>query len=299
MCIPFRLYVSAVLFPLLSATSFAQQPPVPTHNARGHGFELLPAVDGRLPELRPTAAAQSNVGFAARAWGLSTSASRPWMPQARPLGMPLVYMFDDGSYESAIGVILTGDTSHMVAALYLNRFTPPEGVGNYQIDVISIMWPNATAAGDDLTGKQPLLLVYYDADGDGDPANAVRTGPYALVTIDAVDQWQDYGVAGANWMLPASGDLYIGFFDYWAAQEATPAPLYPAALDKGTAQGHSYASYGADASTDVDDLANNVTGLIGDIYPGNAGNWMIRATATSLDGVFCAGFEPADIGVCE
>ena len=43
-------------------------------------------------------------------------------------------------------------------------------------------WP----VGDgDLTGLMANLVVYYDADGDGDPTNAVRVGTDTLVLLYA------------------------------------------------------------------------------------------------------------------
>ena len=57
------------------------------------------------------------------------------------------------------------------------------------IHEISVYWP----VGDgDLTGLQANLVVYYDADGDGDPTNAVRIGTDMLVPVAVTGNFETY-----------------------------------------------------------------------------------------------------------
>jgi hypothetical protein len=208
----------------------------------------------------------------------------PWAPRT-PDG-DLSFVLDDGTYEDSIG--LNGPSGES-AAIWLNRFTPAPGTGSFTIDSISILWPNN---GDNtLIGKQVDLLAYYDADGDGDPSNAVRLGADAFVTIAGIDAFETYTV---NFAVPGSGDIYIGFENTYALGITTPV-LFPAALDQdsGSQQRSWVAGMSSAADPDPDDLANNdLFGLIDDF--GAAGNFLIRGTGTGASGgASCA--LPSDV----
>jgi hypothetical protein len=204
----------------------------------------------------------------------------PWAP--RDSEGELSFVLDDGTYEDTIGL---NDGNSEFATIWLNRFAAPADTGAFTIDSISILWPQNT--GGSLVGKQINLVAYYDADGDGDPTHAVRLGGDNFETIAGLDSFEQYTV---NFSVPGDGDVYIGFENTYALGGSTPM-LFPAAIDEGVSQGHSWVAGTSDGSDpDLDDLANN--DLVGTIDSfGLPGNWLIRATGAT--GGDCS--NPADV----
>ena len=198
----------------------------------------------------------------------------PWVP--RDADGALAFSLDDGTYEDTIG--LNDQSSTEYAALWLNRFTPPAGTGAFTIDSISILWPDNTDGS--LVGKEVNLVAYYDADGDGDPSNAVRLGADTLVTVPELDAFDSYTV---NFAVPGDGDVYVGFENTYALGGSTPI-LFPAAIDEDSgSQGRSWVAGMSSGDPDPDNLANN--DLFGTIDSfGLAGNWLIRATGIAGGG---------------
>ena len=202
---------------------------------------------------------------------------------AAPLYNPLAtytFQWDDGSYEDSIGLGSSAAGTES-GAVWINRFAVTEAV---TIDSISIMWP--TQSSGSMVGLQPNLVVYYDADADGDPSNAVRVGSDQLVTIASEDAFETYTT---NFVVPGAGDVYVGFVDQWALAGGYTPRYYPAAIDQDSASaGMSWVAGAGTPPTDVDNLGNNdLVGVIDDF--GLAGNWLIRATATSGGGSTCTG----------
>jgi len=189
----------------------------------------------------------------------------PWSPAGS-----IQFQLDDGSYERRVGLgVAANDTES--AAVWINRFTVNNAL---TIDSISILWPAQDV--DTLVGRQANLVAYYDADGDGDPSNAVRLGADTLVTIAGQDAFETYP---ASFDVPGAGDVYVGFVDQWAADGTFSPFLRPAALDQTTSQGKSYVSGAGTPPTDIDVLANNdLNGTIDSF--GIPGNWLIRATGS-------------------
>lgn len=187
------------------------------------------------------------------------------------------YQWDDGSSEQTDALAGGGKE---YAAVWLNRFAVS---GPVTINTLSIFWPTQTSG--TLVGKQPNLLAYYDADGDGDPSNAVRLGGDNLVNIDQMGAFQTYNV---NLQIPAAGDIYVGFSDVWA-NDGSSVNLEPAAEDTDSPQGHSYIVYnGTGDRPDLSDLSQNTDGGVL-----NA-NLLIRATGTtSYSTTACD--SPADV----
>lgn len=198
--------------------------------------------------------------------------SRPWVPEGG-----LVFEWDDGSVETSLGV---GGNGAEQAAVWLNRFHASDAL---VIHTISIGWPPIDLSGGDLVGLQANLVVYYDADGDGDPTNAVRVGGDDLVTIAATGDFQTYPT---EFSIPAAGDVYIGFVDQWALAGTFTPRLFPASLDESASQGMSYLSSVSNPPVDIVNLGNNdINGTISDVEQGALdGNWLIRATATGGGG---------------
>lgn len=218
------------------------------------------------------------------------TASLPLPPVASPLqraqvhgfdaapwstGGGFLYALDDGAYEQVVGM------GSNLAGIWLNRYSVIEA---QTIDSISVMWPKQ-AIGDPgaLLGLPVNLVAYYDADGDGDPRNAVRLGGDHIGTIDAIDRFQTYAT---QFEVPGPGDVYVGFVEHWP-MDGSMEIVYAAAFDSTTYGGASYASLNFGGPPDTDDLgANPFTAVVGAL--GAAGNFTFRATGS---GVSCGGAE--------
>lgn len=204
----------------------------------------------------------------------------PWSPRSVDGG--LSFLVDDGSYENALGL------ASGFPGIFINRFSPPAGTGAFTIDSISIMWPQDTVGS--LVGEQVNLLAYYDADGDGDPGNALRLGGDDIVTIASVDSFIDYTV---NFSVPGDGDIYVGFENIFASGGVLPAQ-HPAAMDQnGPLQQRSWIAAMGDSDPDADNLANNAIIGTTDSF-GLPSNWLIRAIGTTgAVGGGCS--DPSDV----
>jgi len=195
-------------------------------------------------------------------------ASSPWVPAGS-----IAFQLDDGSAEDSIGFGTAGPPATESGAVWINRFNATAAL---TVDSISIFWGDTTLAGGDLTGLQANLVVYYDADADGDASNAVRLGTDDLVTITTTGDFQTYTT---NFSVPGAGDVYIGFVDQWALAGSFSPRLFPAAIDETASQGMSHLSAAGTPPTDIVNLGNNDNnGVIDDF--GLPGNWLIRATGT-------------------
>jgi hypothetical protein len=192
---------------------------------------------------------------------------------------PQSFQWDDGSYENAIG--LNNQVTES-AAIWLNRFPLAAGQFPLTLSDIDIEWPSGSSAGGDLTGLDVDILVYYDADGDGDPSNATLVAQ-SPATITALDTFVTYPISAS---IPGSGDIYVGFESSYAIGGASPGLLFPAALDQDSGSHHdSWVSAGSSGDPDVENLGNNgLTGVIDDLASSLAGNWLIRANGTSTSG---------------
>lgn len=179
----------------------------------------------------------------------------------------LDFVLDDGSYEDTITL---NQGNGEASALWMNRFTVPQGTGAFTLGTMSVLWP--ASANGSLVGKQVNLVAYHDANGDGDPIDAVRIGSDHFVTIEESGQVLDYVV---NFPVPGDGDLYIGFESSYARGGWTPR-LFPAAIDTdSTLQRRSWLAGRIDGDVRLDALADNhYLGLI-DLF-GLSGNWLIR-----------------------
>ncbi|MBN8727281.1 MAG: S8 family serine peptidase [Xanthomonadales bacterium] len=193
---------------------------------------------------------------------------------------PFTWQLDDGSYESAIGWT-DEDGNIEYASLWLNRFSPDASDFPLLLENVEVMWPSNNTGS--ITGKQVTILVYFDADGDGDPSNAELLTSVSGVA-GGIDTFQSFPVEVE---VPSAGDVYIGFEDSWADGGFTP-PLYPGALD--TDSGTSNRAYiVANDSGDTPDKenlgANDYVETIEEAS-GNAfsGNWMIRGNGQASGG---------------
>ena len=230
----------------------------------------------------PMAASQRRIGSLGTSGLRGPRTAAPWSP--RDADGALTFVLDDGTYEDSIG--LNDQVSTESAAIWLNRFTPASGTGAFTIDTISIEWPDNPNGS--LVGKSINLVAYYDADGDGDPTNAVRLGGDTPVTIASLDAFLDYTV---NFAVPGDGDVYVGFENTYALGGTTPI-FYPAAIDEGVSQNRSWVAGMSSGDPDPDNLAND--DLIGTIDSfGLPGNWLIRASGIAGGGADCS--NPSDV----
>jgi len=240
------------------------------------------------PTLTPYAATSATMPATGQANGKSVAFplaprladAQPGTPRALPPWLPVdsvVFQLDDGTAEMMIFFGVPNDPPTESGVVWLNRFTASDA---QTIDSISIYWPNAAQAGGSLQGLQANLVVYYDADGDGDPSNAVRIGSDDLVTITTLGDFETYPT---NFAIPAAGDVYIGFVDQWAIDGGYTPALAVGATDSTIPRGMSYISGMSIPPTDIIHLANNDS-----TYPLHnvlAGNLLIRATGTGNAGV--------------
>jgi hypothetical protein len=243
----------AVLFPHTSRIDRTRLSKAGTSN---------PGRDAKLAQLQARTPSGLTLG------GRRGGNAAPWSPQGS-----IQFQLDDGTYEDNIG---WGDSQSNPttenSAVWVNRYT---ATGALTVDSVSIMWPQDNAG--TLVGKQVNIVAYYDADGDGDPTNAVRLGTDKLQTIASLDAFLTYTT---NFSVPGAGDVYIGFFNTYANGTSTPL-LHPAAIDQGSALGDSWLGASGSGDGDVNFAANEVVGTIGDLSGGQLdGNWMIRATGT-------------------
>ncbi|HEX8218141.1 MAG TPA: S-layer homology domain-containing protein [Chloroflexia bacterium] len=199
--------------------------------------------------------------------------SQPAEPaQATGCSTAVDMTLDDGTVENSVG--WTNSTTSF-AAIWLNRYSPSAASFPMNLTQLSIMWPDAPA----LVGKTITLLVYVDADADGDPADAVKVAQVNGQTISVADgaTFQNYPV---NVNITGPGDVYYGFSDTYNSGGVSPR-TFPSPLDTTATQGRSWVSAQNDASSvDYDNLANNdnldtIENLSGGAY---TGNWVIRAT---------------------
>ena len=229
----------------------------------------------------PSAPAAANVSFKHTSGKISATGSGAHGGTATvnlPFA-PITFLLDDGTYESGIG---WNDMSTESAAIWINKFTPPAGSYPITLNTVSIEWPQNSAG--TLVGLQARILVYSDADGDGDPSNATLLSS-SLVTIASLNSFLDYTVNATI----TSGDIYVGFEDQWAENGYTPL-LYPAAIDTDSTNNRSYvAAMGDGSAPDYTNLGNNDNiGTIDDLSGGAiTGNWLIR-TSGDTNVVPCA-----------
>jgi hypothetical protein len=215
-----------------------------------------------------------------RAGGAAHASPAPWSPMG-PDGS-VTFQADDGSYETSVAWTDAAGTTQNTS-LWLNRYT---ATGALTIDTVSIEWPNAASANGNVTGKTVNVVAYYDADGDGDPSNAVRLGGNTPVTINGPDVFENYPT---NFAVPGAGDVYLGFVDTFAAGGTTPV-LYSAALDESGNPNLGWVAAMSTGDADVDVLGNNdnIGTLDGLSLGALSGVWMVRGTTTS-GGATCAG----------
>jgi hypothetical protein len=196
-----------------------------------------------------------------------------WKPVA-----PISFILDDGTQENSVG--WTNSTMNFTA-IWINRFSPAPSDFPIQLQQISIMWPNNAA----LVGKNVALLVYRDADANGDPSNATKVAQINGQTISVADgvTFQNFPV---NVVVPGPGDIYIGFADTYNSGGVSPR-TFPAPLDTTASQVRSWVSAMDDATDpDFDNLGNNDNlGTIDTLSGGAlAGNWVIRASGQTQAG---------------
>ncbi|HYP39168.1 MAG TPA: hypothetical protein VEX13_02310, partial [Chloroflexia bacterium] len=151
-------------------------------------------VTGTPPTAPPTAPPTSTVTP-------GTAVVSPTVCAATPVNLVL----DDGTVENSVG--WTNSTMNFTA-IWINRASPPAASFPMNLTNISIKWPNSAA----LVGKTIALLVYSDADGDGDPADAVKVAQVNGQTITVANgtTFQDFPI---NVNIPTAGDVYFGFAD--------------------------------------------------------------------------------------
>jgi hypothetical protein len=200
----------------------------------------------------------------------------PWSP-VDPDGSAVTFQADDGSIENGIAWTDGATPPTQNTSLWLNRYT---ATGALTINTVSIAWPDTVTADGDVTGKTVNLVAYFDANADGDPSDAIRLGSNTPVTINGPTVFENYPT---NFVVPAAGDVYLGFVDTFAAGGTQPA-LYSAGLDEGGNPAVGWVAAMSTGDADVDVIGNNdIIGTLSGISNGAfAGVWMVRGTSTSV-----------------
>jgi hypothetical protein len=196
-----------------------------------------------------------------------------------PVGdYPIGFAIDDGYAENSIG---WGNSTYNVsaAAIWLNRFVVPADVP-YPLTLtgIQVAYPGPEAG--NFVGRQVQMLVYFDADSNDDPSNALLI--HQSIQTITVANWDTFQTFPINVVVPNRGDLYVGWEDKWA--EPRPSPReYIAAIDIITIARKSWLA--ADQNNDVPNIynlgANSDLAKVDDV--GFPGTWMIRLLANTYD----------------
>lgn len=187
---------------------------------------------------------------------------------------PVGFALDDGWSENALG-FGSSSSNRSASAIWLNRFTVPADIP-YPLTFtnIQIMFPITG----DFVGDPIRLLIYRDADNDGNPANAtlIFQETRIIETADWVT-FQDFPISGS---VQSRGDLYVGWEDQWA--EGGPSPLeYVAAIDETQSQHRSWLIARTECcSPSISNLGSNDYRKTLD-QAGYPGNLMIRLIVDS------------------
>lgn len=186
---------------------------------------------------------------------------------------PLSLVLDDGTAENDFG---WGNSYYNTscAAIWLNRFSPSGLTYPLTLDMIRIPWLDQSLGS--LNGRTFKLLVYTDADSDGDPSNAVLIHQSdQTIHVYQPNAMDSYTV---NISVSSPGDLYIGWEDYWAESQPHPR-LYPATVDTTVSHRRSYIAANSNScSPNIRNLGvNQVLNLVDNISGLNPANLFVRA----------------------
>ncbi|MBN2390429.1 MAG: hypothetical protein JXR84_06885, partial [Anaerolineae bacterium] len=186
-------------------------------------------------------------------------------------------VLDDGSIEGAIGV---NDGIDGTQFIWLNRFTPDSGDFPFQLEQIAVLFGSSGITVSDSVD----LLVYEDTDGDGDPSDATLLATYSE-TVQAADltTWSNYTLTSPL-TLNGPGDVLIGVINRY--QPGTGGGLidHPAMQDRTASQYRSWAGWWTtEPAPDPAVLPPDASwGIIDDLAPTLAGNWMIRGYGSTV-----------------
>jgi len=276
-CIPtFTATRTFTRTPTRTATRTPTCPPVLRVIGRGDpGKPSQPQVQANAKAAVAAAPVSVNARPAAR--------SPQWMDNA-----PVAFELDDGTHENSIGFGST-TTNTESAAVWLNRFSPPNGAYPITINQIHIVWPQQQGVlTDTIIGKQARLLIYR-ANAAGAPITNTTLIYQQFVTVGVTETFQTYNLTSPPTIVGVNGeDLYIGFEDFWAESGSFQPRFFPAAEDATAPSQHRswVVGNGNGAAPNVANLGdpiNDTAGVIDDLNPTIPGNWMIRASGiTSL-----------------
>jgi hypothetical protein len=188
---------------------------------------------------------------------------------------PIGFLLDDGYAENASG-FGNYTYNYSAAAIWLNDFSVPASVP-YPLTLtgIQIAYPGYEACY--CVGKQIRVLVYLDADSNGDPSNAALI--YQSSQVITVADWDTFQFFPMSLVVNTRGDLYVGWEDLWA--ESGPSPFeYVAATDTTHSQHRSWViANTVCCSPNIFSLGANDYRHLTDSF--NPGNLMIRLLADS------------------
>jgi hypothetical protein len=196
------------------------------------------------------------------------------------------FELDDGTRENSVGFGNSTNNTES-AAIWLNRFSPPNGAYPITLNKIHILWPQQSGTlTDTIIGKQARLVIYR-ANAAGAPITNTTLIYQQFVTVGVTETFQTYNLTSPPTISGVNGeDLYIGFEDFWAESGSFQPRMFPAAEDSSPpSQVRSWVvGNGNGAAPNVANLGDPVNDTVGTIDSfGLPGNWMIRASgSTSL-----------------
>ncbi len=182
---------------------------------------------------------------------------------------------DDGGAENFLGV---NDAVDGTQFIWFTRFTPSPSSFPFLLEEIWVVFGSEGVG----VGDAVDLLVYQDADGDGNPSNATHLATYYQI-IQYNDQvtWNVYTLA-PSLMVNGSGDILIGVINRYQTGTGGGVLDYPASLDETTSQQHSWVGWWTvDVPSDPpvwppNDVLDTIDNL------GFPGNWLIRGYGNTV-----------------
>lgn len=200
------------------------------------------------------------------------------VPLAVPSQASVVYSVDDGAAEYGV-------RSQVGDMVWLNAFTVAPG--GERITEISVMF--GTPSGSGLVGGETVTIVLWnDPNDDGNPSDAVvlASQSHTIVNFDIANE---FDVVTLVTPTVVSGVFFVGVY-------ANLPGIYVAGQDGDAPIGSAswLAVSGSGGSIDLGDLgaADFLLSAADLVNKGLGGNWMIRATGTSIT-------PPPDIAVAE
>jgi hypothetical protein len=177
------------------------------------------------------------------------------------------FQLDNGNALQGIGVNNMEEGS---AFIWLNRHIVNSADLPITITALSNIWPDGLAG-----GEQVQMLVYVDADADGDPSNAELVGSQQLAVPTP-----DNGVRRVHpfkqpVVIDDPGDVYVGFADLQSGSDHVIR--FMAVQDDSGGGARSFIIFNLETSTSLDVVTLGNNDFIQQASLAVPGAWIVRA----------------------